>query len=129
VCVASQAWLGVMHPPATGLAFSFASGTQYQLSNLVIVILADLILVTLATAFLNLQEKKQYPMFWLGFSWDNPTGRVHEFIVKSSIFSSSFSERFKNASGRDKPHRDGNENMPQDRTPANTTTSSGVENV
>jgi hypothetical protein len=40
VGVAAQAWLGVMHPPATGLAFSFAQSNRFQLSNLVVVILA-----------------------------------------------------------------------------------------
>jgi len=40
VGVAAQAWLGVMHPPATGLAFSFAQSDRYQISNLVVVLLA-----------------------------------------------------------------------------------------
>lgn len=81
--VAIQGFLGIMHPPATGLAFSFASSSRYQLSNLVIVILADVMLVIIATGFLNLQAKKQYPMFWFGFSWKYPAGKTYEFMSKT----------------------------------------------
>jgi hypothetical protein len=47
------------------------------------VILADIMLVVIATGFLNLQAKKQYPMFWFGFSWKYPAGKTYEFMNKT----------------------------------------------
>ena len=132
VGVAAQAWLGVMHPPATGLAFSFAQSDRYQLSNLVVVIIADLMLIALATLLLNLQEKKQYPMFWIGFGWKYPMGKLHDVTNKTRDTTVELTERITRKKGRNKTDRDihENENTPQDRTTTTTTTTAaGAENV
>ena len=71
-----------MHPPATGLAFSFAHSDRYAASNVAVVILADLIVIGLATILLNLQKNKQYPLFWLGLSWKYPSGKKPVLLKK-----------------------------------------------
>ncbi|KAL7500332.1 hypothetical protein ACHAWT_010498 [Skeletonema menzelii] len=83
VGISAQAWLGVMHPPATGLAFSFAYSNRYEASNVAVVLLADLIIIALATGLLNLQKNKQYPLFWLGLSWKYPSGKKPAFMEKN----------------------------------------------
>lgn len=126
VGVAAQAWLGVIHPPATGLAFSYAQSDRYQLSNLVVVILADFILIALATGLLNLQKNKQYPLFWLGLTWKYPSGKMHHFTNKTRETTAVISERIaRRKTIAKKP-------QPQDRIITSTSTaadSSGVENV
>ncbi len=153
VGVAVQAWLGVVLPPATFLAFSFAQSDKYQISNLIVMILAgestlhfvldsclaissslsyfppflllsfpfpaDLMLIALGTVLLNLQKNKQYPTFWLGFSWKYPNTKAE------------LTERFTRKKGRNKTDRDVDEKTPQDRATTLTTAtgSSEVEKV
>lgn len=125
VGVAAQAWLGVIHPPATGLAFSYAQSDRYSLSNLVVVILADFILIALATLLLNLQKNKQYPLFWLGLTWKYPSGKTHHFANKTLETTAALSERIVR-------RRKSEAKMPQDHIITSTSTaadSSGVENL
>ena len=119
VGVAAQAWLGVIHPPATGLAFSYAQSDRYQLSNLVVVILVDFILIALATGLLNLQKNKQYPLFWLGMTWKYPSGKMHHATNKTPQTREVLSERI----ARRKPKA----KMPQDHNIIITSTSTAAD--
>ncbi|KAK1737536.1 HPP family transmembrane protein [Skeletonema marinoi] len=122
VGVSLQAWLGVMHPPATGLAFSFANTDRYQLSNLVVVMLADVMLIVLATVLLNLQKNKQYPIFWFGMNWNYPSGKMHQLTSKTRNTTAELTERI--------TRRNIGKRQPQDHTPTSTAANSGgVENV
>jgi hypothetical protein len=82
-------------------------------------------LISLATGLLNLQEKKQYPMFWFGFSWKYPNG--YEQFTNTT--KTELTERSTKKKGKDKTDR--NESTPQDRatTITSATGCSGVENV
>eukprot|EP00984_Skeletonema_dohrnii_P020841 scaffold10267_cov120-Skeletonema_dohrnii-CCMP3373.AAC.5 len=122
VGVSLQAWLGVMHPPATGLAFSFANTDRYQLSNLAVVMLADVMLIVLATVLLNLRKNKQYPIFWFGMNWNYPSGKMHQLTSKTRNTTAELTERM--------TRRNIRKRQPQDHTPNSTAANSGgVENV
>jgi len=122
VGVSLQAWLGVMHPPATGLAFSFANTNRYQLSNLAVVMLADVMLIVLATVLLNLRKNKQYPIFWFGMNWNYPSGKMHQLTSKTRNTTAELTERITRRNIRMR--------QPQDHTPTSTAANSGgVENV
>jgi hypothetical protein len=91
-------------------------------------------LIALATGLLNLQENKQYPTFWLGFSWKYPSGEMNKFSNKTRNTKAELTERFTRKKGRNKTDRDVNESTPQDRATTTTTAttatgSSGLENV
>jgi CBS-domain-containing membrane protein len=72
--VSGQAKLGLLHPPATALSFAFVSSNNYSWGTIASVILADAVVVAMAVIILNLEEKKQYPLFWLGFGWEDSGG-------------------------------------------------------
>ncbi|KAL3798852.1 hypothetical protein HJC23_004640 [Cyclotella cryptica] len=67
--VAGQAYFGFIHPPATGLSFSFASPKMFGMKDLAMILLGDLVLISSAVFILNWDETKQYPLFWFGSSW------------------------------------------------------------
>jgi len=67
--VAGQAKLGILHPPATGLSYTFVSSDVYSWGTILTVYLADVIVVAMSMIILNLSEAKQYPLFWLGLEW------------------------------------------------------------
>ncbi len=130
VGVAAQAWLGVIHPPATGLAFSYAQSDRYQLSILVVVILADFILIALATGLLNLQKKKQYPLFWLGLTWKYPSGKMHHFTNKTRETTAVLTERIVRRKRMPKPQDHTTKTSTADTTKTSTAADcNGVENV
>ena len=72
--VSGQAYLGVLHPPATGLSLAFASDLTWTWTTLVAVCVANGVVVVMAMAYLNLSEKKQFPLYWLGFGWGGSAG-------------------------------------------------------
>ena len=72
--VSGQAYLGIIHPPATGLSFSFANNSNWQASNIVLILLGDIIMILMGVVILNLSKYKQYPMFWFGVSWKHSGG-------------------------------------------------------
>ena len=74
--IAGQAKLGILHPPATGLSIAFASKPLYSWSTILSVMLTDVVVVILSMMILNLEEKKQYPLYWLGFGWEGSGGTI-----------------------------------------------------
>ena len=74
--VSGQAYIGIIHPPATGLSLTFASKPQWTWSTMASVMLADCIVVAISMMILNLSEKKQYPLYWLGFGWEGSGGTI-----------------------------------------------------
>mmetsp|Transcript_10353 Transcript_10353/g.18687 ORF Transcript_10353/g.18687 Transcript_10353/m.18687 type:complete len:266 (+) Transcript_10353:3-800(+) len=74
--VSGQAYIGILHPPATGLSLTFASKPQWTWSTMASVMLADCIVVVISMMILNLSEKKQYPLYWLGFGWEGSGGTM-----------------------------------------------------
>ncbi|KAL9188001.1 hypothetical protein ACHAXT_006379 [Thalassiosira profunda] len=72
--ISGQAFLGIVHPPASGLSYAFAT-RSWQASNILVVLLADAIVIAMGVVLLNLDLTKQYPMFWFGRSWDYSMGR------------------------------------------------------
>jgi len=68
--ISGQAFLGIMHPPATGLAFTFVENPEWGLSNLLMVLFGDLMMVSMSVVILNLFRTKQYPMYWFGYDWN-----------------------------------------------------------
>ena len=74
--VSGQAKLGVLHPPATGLSYAFVSSNKYSWGTIASVYLADAVVVALSMLILNLSKKKQYPLYWLGFGWEDTGGSI-----------------------------------------------------
>ena len=71
VGIAGQAYLGILHPPATGLSMAFATSSTWKFTTIVAVFIADVTLIFMSMLMINLSEKGQYPMFWFGFGWDS----------------------------------------------------------
>jgi len=80
--VAGQAKLGILHPPATGLSYTFVSSDKYSWGTILTVYLADVIVVAMSMIILNLSEAKQYPLYWLGLEWGD-AGRFRFFGVQA----------------------------------------------
>ena len=74
--IAGQAKLGILHPPATGLSIAFASNSIFSWSTMLSVMLTDVVVIILSMMILNLEEKKQYPLYWLGFGWEGSGGTI-----------------------------------------------------
>mmetsp|Transcript_17932 Transcript_17932/g.39092 ORF Transcript_17932/g.39092 Transcript_17932/m.39092 type:complete len:587 (+) Transcript_17932:75-1835(+) len=74
--VSGQAFLGIIHPPATGMALTFASNPLWSWGTMAAVLLADCIVVVLSMMIINLSEKKQYPLFWVGLGWEGSGGTL-----------------------------------------------------
>lgn len=72
--VSGQAYLGIIHPPATGLSFSFANSSRWSASNILLILLGDVVMILMSVVILNLSKFKQYPLFWVGMSWRNSGG-------------------------------------------------------
>ena len=58
--VSGQACLGILHPPASGLAVAFASSPVWGWSTMAPVLLVDVLVILMAVVILNLSEKQQY---------------------------------------------------------------------
>ena len=71
VGVGGQAYFGILHPPATGLSMAFATHSKWSWGTMLSVLFADTVLVVMSMLIINLSEKKQYPLWWLGFWWDD----------------------------------------------------------
>lgn len=74
--ISGQAFIGILHPPATGLSMVFASDSQWTWSTIASVMMADSVVVVVSMLFLNLSEKEQYPMYWLGLGSGGTMGYV-----------------------------------------------------
>lgn len=72
--VSGQGFLGILHPPATGLSLAFVSDPMWTWTTLVAVCLADCVIVVISVLYLNLSERKQFPLYWLGLSWGKEGG-------------------------------------------------------
>merc|ERR1711862_443547 len=68
--VSGQAYLGILHPPATGLSNAFAKNPSLNWGTVASVIIVDAVVVTMSMLLVNLSEKKQYPLFWVGVSYE-----------------------------------------------------------
>ncbi|KAL7466495.1 hypothetical protein ACHAXS_006793 [Conticribra weissflogii] len=67
--VSGQAFIGILHPPASGLSMAFASSDKWTWGTMLSVMAADTFMVAFAIGYINLAEKKQYPLYWLGLGW------------------------------------------------------------
>ncbi|KAL7464331.1 hypothetical protein ACHAXS_004661 [Conticribra weissflogii] len=76
--ISGQAYLGIIHPPASSLAFIFASEPAWKFKNLLPLLGGDVIMVIMSMIILNLGEDTQYPMYWLGLSWKSRSVRILE---------------------------------------------------
>ena len=65
--VSGQAFLGIIHPPATGLSLAFASNPEWTWTTFVAVCAGDVVVVVISVMYLNLSKTKQFPLYWLGF--------------------------------------------------------------
>mmetsp|Transcript_16960 Transcript_16960/g.40601 ORF Transcript_16960/g.40601 Transcript_16960/m.40601 type:complete len:574 (-) Transcript_16960:97-1818(-) len=72
--IAGQAYIGILHPPATGLSMTFTSKPEYSWSTIASVMMTDCVVVVLSMLILNLSKKKQYPLYWLGLGWEGGGG-------------------------------------------------------
>lgn len=72
--ISGQAFIGILHPPATGMSYAFATNSQWSWSTILPVMIADGIVVVMGMTYLNLFEKKQYPLYWLGLGWAGSGG-------------------------------------------------------
>lgn len=68
--VSGQAYLGILHPPATGLSGAFAKNASLSWGTVATVIAVDAVVVTMSMLILNLSSVRQYPLFWLGLSYE-----------------------------------------------------------
>ena len=99
--VSGQAKLGILHPPATGLSYAFVSSNKYSWGTIVSVYLADAVVVGLAMLMLNLSNKKQYPLYWLGFGWEDTGGTIGSVHAKVKSAKTLFSPRSMKVKGDD----------------------------
>lgn len=74
--VSGQAFLGILHPPATGMSMAFAAKPQWTWGTMLSVMIADATLVTISMMYLNLSERKQWPLYWLGLGWEGGGGTI-----------------------------------------------------
>mmetsp|Transcript_31480 Transcript_31480/g.59989 ORF Transcript_31480/g.59989 Transcript_31480/m.59989 type:complete len:153 (-) Transcript_31480:523-981(-) len=81
--ISGQAYIGNLHPPATGLSMIFASGPKWTWSTIVAVMLADTVVVIISMLYINLSERGQYPMYWVGLGWAGGGGTKG--VVKSKV--------------------------------------------
>ena len=72
--VSGQAYIGILHPPASGLSFAFALSPEYSWRTIAPVMLVDAIIVIMSMLILNLSENRQYPLWWLGLGWSANEG-------------------------------------------------------
>ena len=82
--ISGQAFIGILHPPATGLSMTFTSKPQYSWSTIASVMLTDCTVVVMSMMMLNLSEKKQYPLYWLGFGWKGTAASTRG-LVRSKV--------------------------------------------
>lgn len=98
--VAGQALMGIIHPPATGMSVAFVTNTHYNTSTMLSVMLADVVVVAISVAYINMSNKKQFPLFWLGLGWQGSGGtmgylkstarKLHELVKGMSFKDGSF---------------------------------------
>ena len=79
--ISGQAFIGVIHPPATSLSLAFASDPQWTFTTLTAVCAADVVVVIISMVYLNLSETKQFPLYWLGSDVKAPVVRGARKIV------------------------------------------------
>ena len=72
--IGGQAYMGILHPPATGLAFAFATSEALTWGSIWPVLVLDVMMVIMAMMILNLSEKQQYPLWWLGLGYASTGG-------------------------------------------------------
>lgn len=72
--ISGQAKIGILHPPATGLSFGFVTRPTYTWQTILSIMVTDVVVVILSMTILNMEEKKQYPLYWLGFGWEGTGG-------------------------------------------------------
>lgn len=93
--ISGQAVFGIIHPPATGLSLSFASSNKWSWDTMAAVLLIDAVVIALSVLLINLSERGQYPLWWLGFGWENSGGSLPHAIKaakrKTSLMSSTTS--------------------------------------
>mmetsp|Transcript_16360 Transcript_16360/g.34538 ORF Transcript_16360/g.34538 Transcript_16360/m.34538 type:complete len:568 (+) Transcript_16360:399-2102(+) len=84
--VSGQAFIGILHPPATGLSLAFASSDKWSWGTMLSVMAADTFMVVFAICYINLAEKIQYPLYWLGLGWraNDRMGKVQKSAQKSA---------------------------------------------
>jgi len=74
--VGGQGYLGILHPPASGLSLVFASSSEWSWGTMAAVMLVDVVVVVMSMVILNLSAKKQYPLWWFGLGWASTGGTV-----------------------------------------------------
>jgi len=75
LAIATMTRLGITHPPAGASAAIFASNESFDVINMALMLLGNTIAVFTATLINNLNDTKQYPVYWRLFpeSWSNLT--------------------------------------------------------
>lgn len=74
--ISGQAFIGILHPPATGMAMTFASKPQWTGTTVVAVMVTDVFVIVMSMMYLNLSPKKQWPLYWLGLGWEGGGGTL-----------------------------------------------------
>ena len=95
--LSAVAFMGIMHPPSSGLACKFHIATihtyhvfftfhspftlykhmidtfsknpRWGASNVILILLGDCIIIFCSVLYLNLFSYKQYPTYWIGHNW------------------------------------------------------------
>ena len=103
--VSGQAYLGILHPPATALSIAFATNERwswvriivvlnhcvlyllthffFRQGTMVAVLVTDVVLIILSVLMINLSEQGQYPLWWMGFSWNSE--HVTNVVTKRTV--------------------------------------------
>ena len=76
--IAGQAYIGILHPPATGLSNTFVVKDKFGWGTMASVMITDCVVVTISMMILNLEEKKQWPLYWLGLGWEGSGGTIRK---------------------------------------------------
>ncbi len=84
--IAGQAYIGIIHPPATGLATTFAARPNFSWGTMASVMITDVVVIILSMMILNMSAKKQYPLYWIGLGWEGSGGTLGYLRSKTRRF-------------------------------------------
>ena len=96
--IGGQAYFGILHPPASGLSNAFAKYSGWDWATFASVMMADAVVVTMSLLLLNLSEAKQYPLYWLGLSWEDRYEKISR--MPSNVAMSISKRRITTSKGR-----------------------------
>eukprot|EP00928_Gymnodinium_smaydae_P031384 TRINITY_DN23045_c0_g2_i1.p1 TRINITY_DN23045_c0_g2~~TRINITY_DN23045_c0_g2_i1.p1 ORF type:complete len:530 (+),score=73.08 TRINITY_DN23045_c0_g2_i1:43-1632(+) len=91
LAIGLNAKAGVIHPPAGASAFLFAANPALSFLSMGLVLAGYVLSIALATLLNNLNDKRQYPMYWKFFPQLQMFARITAFASRNTSASSGTS--------------------------------------